>query len=307
MKWPVDITKYPITQKFGERPDIYKRFGLFGHNGIDIGCPTGTTLIAPISGTILETTDNPEGYGLYIKIQNDKEGVVLAHNKKFLVKVGDWVNEGQEVVISGNTGFTTGSHSHFGYYPIPRDRTNGYNGFIDQLPFLNEPLKMTLDDETFKKLVKNSTNWDETVKYLEITTDPKDTSFQQIQDVIAGIRSATTACQNTLTIRDQDLQVAQVEISNRGEELARKENDCQLQVKFLNSQIDSLDKQLKIAQEPQGEMLGQIGVLRGQIDELSKEKGRLLKQIAIQPVIKCNHFADVGKMIAMLFTKLVRK
>lgn len=136
MKWPVDINKYPITQKFGENPDMYKRFGLLGHNGIDMGCPTGTKILAPHSGKVIEATSDPTGYGLYIKIENDKEGSVLAHNQSFLVKVGDQVNEGQEIAISNNTGNSTGSHSHWGYYTLPRNRSNGYAGFIDQAPLL---------------------------------------------------------------------------------------------------------------------------------------------------------------------------
>ncbi len=153
MIYPCDISKYRITQKFGENPAAYAKFGLKGHNGIDIGCPTGTSLVAPISGKVLEATNDPTGYGLYVKIENAQGGCLLGHCLQILVSVGDQVSQGQKVAISDNTGNSTGSHTHFGYYPIPRDRNNGYAGYIDQILLItndgtiNQPTPDMTDDE----------------------------------------------------------------------------------------------------------------------------------------------------------------
>ena len=38
--------KYRISQAFGLNPQIYKRFGMKGHNGIDYACPQGTPVYA---------------------------------------------------------------------------------------------------------------------------------------------------------------------------------------------------------------------------------------------------------------------
>lgn len=127
---------YPLTQGFGENPSNYAQFGLKGHNGLDYGLPTGTDVIAPHSGKVIEAAFDSGGYGLYIKIENDKEGSVLAHLKDNLVSIGDTVSEGQLIAHSNNTGNSTGPHLHWGYYLFPRDRQNGYAGFINQLPLL---------------------------------------------------------------------------------------------------------------------------------------------------------------------------
>lgn len=135
MRRPFD-GNWILTQGFGENPSSYSRFGMLGHNGLDYGTPTGTPILAPHAGKVVETTSDPTGYGLYVKIESSTEGSVLAHLKSFSVNVGDTVTEGKQVGISGNTGNSTGPHLHWGYYKIPRNRNNGYAGFIDQAPLL---------------------------------------------------------------------------------------------------------------------------------------------------------------------------
>lgn len=155
---------FPLTQGFGGNEPMYRQYNLKGHNGLDYGLPTGTEVVAPHSGKILEVADQGKsGYGKYIKVENDKEGSVLAHLSAFKVKAGDIVTEGQLLGLSGNTGNSTGPHLHWGYYQLPRDRANGYAGFIDQTPFLKEKTtqQVAVDGETFQRLVANSTKYDE--------------------------------------------------------------------------------------------------------------------------------------------------
>jgi len=65
---------------------------------------------------------------------------------EFRVKVGDTVQEGQLVALSDNTGNSTGAHLHWGYYKFPRDRGNGFAGFIDQLPLLTNTPNQPIDN-----------------------------------------------------------------------------------------------------------------------------------------------------------------
>lgn len=136
---------YKLTQTFGNKliingVDVYAQYGLKGHNGLDYGLPLRTQVIAPHSGKVLEKAYDKNGYGNYLKIENDKEGSVLAHFDSFQVNVGDEISEGQPIALSGNTGNSTGPHLHWGYYKKPRDRSNGYNGFIDQLLLIDIPV-----------------------------------------------------------------------------------------------------------------------------------------------------------------------
>jgi hypothetical protein len=140
MRKPFD-GNYPITQTFGNDlvingVHIYAQWGYKGHNGLDYGIPTGTNILSPHNGTVKEAYFDANGYGWYVKIENDIEGSVLGHMMSLNVKVGDVIEEGQNVGISDNTGNSTGPHLHWGYYRFPRDRQNGYNGFIDQTSYI---------------------------------------------------------------------------------------------------------------------------------------------------------------------------
>lgn len=140
MRKPFD-GNFVVTQGFGNKlylngVDVYAQWGYKGHNGIDYGTPSGTPILAPHSGKVIEAAYDQYGYGNYVKIENDVEGSVLAHFSKTLVSVGQEVKEGQQIALSGNTGNSTGPHLHWGYYRHPRNRANGYGGFIDQTPYI---------------------------------------------------------------------------------------------------------------------------------------------------------------------------
>src|SRR3990172_4562873 len=102
MKKPF-VGDWPITNKWGEHPELYKQFlvkhpdgslkPLIAHNGLDWATPLNTPLLAPISGKIIEATMDEKGYGFYVKIENDKEGAVIAHMKEIKVQVGFEVKE----------------------------------------------------------------------------------------------------------------------------------------------------------------------------------------------------------------------
>jgi murein DD-endopeptidase MepM/ murein hydrolase activator NlpD len=129
---------FPITQVFGVNPKDYAKFGLKGHNGIDYGLPCETKLISPIAGKVTEVANDPDGYGLYLKIENSTESCLLAHLIKQDVALGQVVDEGQHLGWSGTSGNSTGCHLHFGYYRTPRNKANGYNGYIDPTPYFQE-------------------------------------------------------------------------------------------------------------------------------------------------------------------------
>lgn len=86
------------------------------HKGVDWGCPVGTTVYASCGGTVIQASYNG-GYGNNVVISHpDGRMTRYAHNSKLLVKVGQKVEQGEPIALSGSTGRSTGPHVHFEIY-----------------------------------------------------------------------------------------------------------------------------------------------------------------------------------------------
>jgi murein DD-endopeptidase MepM/ murein hydrolase activator NlpD len=98
-------------------PNCKKTQGIHGHNGVDIGCPVGSPIMAAAAGSVIVSIQNDGwngGYGNYIVISHPNGTQTLySHNSANLVSVGDKVSKGQVIGKVGNTGHSTGPHLHF--------------------------------------------------------------------------------------------------------------------------------------------------------------------------------------------------
>jgi len=87
------------------------------HYGVDVAVPTGTPIVAPAGGVISLAEDDLYFTGGTVFIDHG-HGLqsVLVHLSRLDVKVGDRVEQGQPVALSGATGRVTGPHLHWGLY-----------------------------------------------------------------------------------------------------------------------------------------------------------------------------------------------
>ncbi|WP_226377943.1 M23 family metallopeptidase [Citrifermentans bremense] len=101
-----------ITSNVGLRHDPIDG-GVRHHNGVDIAVPTGTRVKAIAAGKVVESAARG-GYGNLVTIEHGGGMVSLyGHNAQLEVKIGDRVEAGQTVALSGSTGRSTGPHLHF--------------------------------------------------------------------------------------------------------------------------------------------------------------------------------------------------
>ena len=87
-----------------------------GNNGVDMGSPTGTSVLASAGGEVLIARGLGwnGGYGQMIVIAHPNDTQTLyAHLSQVDVVPGEFVIKGERIGAVGNTGRSTGPHLHF--------------------------------------------------------------------------------------------------------------------------------------------------------------------------------------------------
>ena len=115
--WPLQ-QGYSVTSLFGWRVlDGKSNY----HNGLDIGAPEGTPILAAAGGTITVANGIDSwggGWGYYVRIHHDGTiyETLYAHCSAIAVYDGQPVDPGQVIGYVGNTGNSRGNHLHFEIY-----------------------------------------------------------------------------------------------------------------------------------------------------------------------------------------------
>jgi murein DD-endopeptidase MepM/ murein hydrolase activator NlpD len=111
LTWPAAASRR-VTSAFGWRYHPILRTRRF-HQGIDIGAPAGSRIVAAASGTVIYSGYRG-GYGNTVMIDHGNGLVtVYAHQSSTSVSRGAKVKKGQTIGHVGSTGLSTGPHLHF--------------------------------------------------------------------------------------------------------------------------------------------------------------------------------------------------
>lgn len=183
LRWPVpEGTR--ISQVFGANPAWYTISK--GHDGVDFGTVVDTPADAMKEGdVIVARNDGKTGYGRHVRIQHDNGISIYGHLHVIQCAVGDHVEAGQQIGLTGGStddpgsGWSTGPHLHAEYRltGVPNPVPGGYvYNAIDILPLLTN---------TFVRIVDVS-SWDDPIQYGEYegviprcyTGTSKDTKFE---------------------------------------------------------------------------------------------------------------------------------
>lgn len=144
LQWPIFGT-IRITQYFGNTQFADAHAPLYsghGHDGLDIAASIGTPVHAALSGTVIGTgntdaTPSCRGgsFGNWVMIKHANGiNTMYAHLSKIGVSQGQSVTTGDVIGYSGETGYATGPHLHFGVYVsavtqiVPLGQVTGGNG-----------------------------------------------------------------------------------------------------------------------------------------------------------------------------------
>jgi hypothetical protein len=142
LAWPTNYDL--ITQPFGVNPEIYRRYGLPGHEGVDIRAVMGSPIYASASGRVYRVHDGRDSnpYGIHVRIRHPGGyKTVYAHLKEALVNLDEEVSVGQRIGLADSTGNSSGSHLHLTLKKegaSSRGETVFPSDIIDPTPFLQK-------------------------------------------------------------------------------------------------------------------------------------------------------------------------
>lgn len=140
---PLDKKEFMlVTSPFGNRKDPFNPGKTEFHKGIDINCKNEPLLATENNGKVKSVNQNANtGGGKSVTIEYNRDNgskydVTYMHMSDISVSVGDTVNAGQKIGVSGNTGTrTTGAHLHFCVKTVSAD---GKSRDIDPAAYLAE-------------------------------------------------------------------------------------------------------------------------------------------------------------------------
>ncbi len=134
-----DAYEYDLPFELGQKWMLLQGIGgKFSHSdeenyyAYDFKMPTGTAVLAARDGIVVKIVGSYTEGGVntslkkksnYIYVQHS-DGTVASYahikHKGALANVGDKVQKGQKIALSGNTGYTTNPHLHFGVFKVIR-------------------------------------------------------------------------------------------------------------------------------------------------------------------------------------------
>lgn len=113
---------------------VKKRWGRW-HKGVDIGARY-EPVYASAPGYAYNAT-NPGGYGTYVIVIHPNGYITLyAHLDRSHVSDGEWVEQGETIATSGNSGASQGPHLHFELRKASSFSNFFNSDFLDPLDFL---------------------------------------------------------------------------------------------------------------------------------------------------------------------------
>jgi murein DD-endopeptidase MepM/ murein hydrolase activator NlpD len=138
--WP-SFRDAPITSLYGSR-----NHPVYGtrkwHNGIDLGVPEGSPVLATGNATVRVINADPTvPSGIFVILDHsDGKETSYSHLSEVLVRRGEKVTKGDLIALSGNTGGSTGPHLHW----VVRDRAKSLRegGDVDPLNYLRGKFKL---------------------------------------------------------------------------------------------------------------------------------------------------------------------
>lgn len=163
--------------------------------------------------------------------------------------------------------------------------------------------------EHFDLYTKNHDQWHKLVHYLKPDADPNTTLFEDMQTVIAGIKSRQTDLENQLKEAIKGKELAEVEVTNQKDKLANVTAECQRELKVQKAEYEAKISAMPDVKKLEAQYKGVISEIEGNLREAQKTVGqrdleikRLQKELEI-----CQNGLKTYNALQKIFAWVVNK
>ena len=148
LKSPIKFN-YRISSKYNlNRRIAYYGYKVRPHRGTDFAAGIGTPILATSDGTVTKA-ERRGGNGIYVKIRhNETYETQYLHMKKYNVRVGQFVRQGDVIGWVGMTGNTGGPHVCYRFWKNGKE----VDPFKEDLPN-SKPLESVYHEEYFSTML----------------------------------------------------------------------------------------------------------------------------------------------------------
>ncbi len=150
------VKKGRVSSRYGKRVHPVTKKSAF-HRGQDFAVNTGTPIYAPADGVVEVVRKSDKGSGNFLRLLHVYGfSSSYSHLQKFAVRSGDFVQQGDLIGYSGNSGLSSGPHLHYEIRFVGRA--------LDPKPFINWDLN---NFDTIFSEVKGI-RWESLVNQVEL-------------------------------------------------------------------------------------------------------------------------------------------
>lgn len=230
----------------------------------------------------------------------------IAYDSHFVVVVGYNPNDESDFMIADPLGGKTRSLKDYLGWLVPGIRQTLYSYVITSGPKPKYGGEMIpILKEHYELYTRNHDQWHKLVHYLKPEADPNATLFEDMQTVIAGIKSRQTDLENQLKQAITDKNLAEQEVKNQEDKLLNAKAECQRELKAQKALYEATIASMPDIEKLEGQYKGMISEIEGQLREAQKQVG--LRDLEItrlkSDVEVVNHLEKLINWIKAKFNK----
>jgi len=243
-----------------------------------------------------------------VMVQIDVNPKTVQADMHFVLIIGYNPQDENDFTIADPIGGVIRSLKYYlGYFRPNARRT------IEQYTILagNRPVNTQMvyvGKDQWELMRTNHDKWHGIVHYFDASIDPNATTFENIQHIVAGIKSRTTDMENKANDLSGKLIISNAETENRKDQVSRLERLVLENEKNYKARLDAINSTIQDPEKLRGQYEGEILKLKDALNEEAKAKGKALSDLATCQANQSNLAVNSGllKKVLDILTKIFK-